>query len=776
MPEAVTRWQLLALAHDKSLRTGQLARQLVTQKEIQITPNAPRFLRPGDTFTFPAKFSNLTDHATSGTAQLFLLDAATGQDITSQLLKGSAQQPVSAAAHQSVALGWELSLPADFAPVAVTYRVVAQAGGIAETKNKKRKTKNENAYSDGEENTLPVLPNRILITESLPLPIVGPGTRTFELTKLTSTSSPTRRNQSLTLELTANPAWYAVQSLPYLMEYPYECAEQVFDRLYANLLAAQILKANPRFKTTLAEWQRQAQSGTAQQRDQLASKLAQNQDLKNLLLQETPWVRDAQSETERLARLSTLFDSPRLAAETTRTLAKLQTMQLPDGSFPWFEKMPADRYITQLIVAGFGKLHKLGAFDASQDDAARPLLQRAVAYLDAATARDYTQLRQQKGVKLAENHLGDLETQALYARSFWPALPVAPAAKAARAYYLGQAAQYWPGQTRYLQAQTALALFRENKAAPAAQNILRALAENALHSPDLGMYWKDVRGGYYWREAPTETQATLIEAFDEVKNDQKSVDEMKLWLLTQKQTQSWPSTRATADACYALLLRGTDWSAPAQPLQVALGGEKVSPPAAQAGTGYVKTTWPAAEIKPAQGKVTLTKPDAGVAWGALYWQYFEDIDKVTPAATPLSVERQLYRETRTATGPVLEKITATTPLRVGDALVVRLVLRTDRTLEYVHLKDQRAAGLEPINQLSGYRYQNGLGYYESPRDAATNFFLSEVPRGTHVFEYRLRASQVGDFSGGLSQVQCLYAPEFGATSAGQRLRIAGQAK
>jgi uncharacterized protein YfaS (alpha-2-macroglobulin family) len=785
MPEAVTRWQLLALAHDKQLRSGQLARQLVTQKEIQITPNAPRFLRPGDAFTFPAKFSNLTDHVTSGTAQLFLLDAATGQDITSQLLKGPAQQAVAAAAHQSVALGWALSIPADFAPVAVTYRVVAQAGGGEEVP-KASKKKNRQAplssgegpgvrFSDGEENTLPVLPNKILITESLPLPLAGPGTRAFELKKLTSTSSPTRRNQSLTLELTANPAWYAVQSLPYLMEYPYECSEQVFSRLYANLLAAQILKVNPHFKTVLAEWQRQAQGGTAQQREQLASKLAQNQELKNLLLQETPWVRDAQSETERLARLSTLFDEPRLQAETARALAKLQTMQLPDGSFPWFEKMPTDRYLTQLIVAGFGKLKKLSAFDASQDGAARTILQRALSYLDAAQARDYTLLRQQKNLKLTDDHLGDLETQALYARSFWPALPVAPAAKAARAYYLGQAAQHWLGRTRYLQAQLALALHRENQPAPA-QAILRALTENALHSPDLGMYWKDVQGGYYWREAPTETQATLIEAFDEVKNDQQAVDEMKLWLLTQKQTHSWESTRATADACYALLLRGTDWLAATQSLQATVGGEKIQPAPAQAGTGYLKTTWPAADIKPAQGKVTLTKTDAGPAWGALYWQYFEDIDKATPAASPLSVERQLYRETRTATGPAVEKITTATPLRVGDALVVRLVLRTDRALEYVHLKDQRAAGLEPINQLSGYRYQNGLGYYESPRDAATNFFLSEVPRGTHVFEYRLRASQAGDFSGGLSQVQCLYAPEFGATSAGQRLQIAGQVK
>ena len=779
MPEAVTRWQLLALAHDKNLRSGQLARQLVTQKQIQITPNAPRFFRQGDTFTFAAKFSNLTAQRVSGTAQLFLLDAATGQDLTSQLLKGPAQQPAAAEANQSAALGWEISLPADFAPAAVTYRVVAQVGEKAAEKQGKTKRNRKAAagqavttFSDGEENTLPVLPNRLLITESLPLPIVGPGTRTFELSKLTSTSSPTRRNYSLTLEMTANPAWYAVQSLPYLLEYPYECSEQIFSRLYANLLAAQILKLNPRFKTILAEWTRQAQSGTASEKNALASKLAQNQDLKNLLLQETPWVRDAQGETERLARLTELFDAARLQGETSRALLKLQRMQRPGGAFPWFEQMPDDRYITQLIVAGFGKLKKLNAFDASADPVAGPLLQNALRYLDAALARDYAELRRQKGVKLADNHLNDLHIQALYARSFWPQPAETKESKPAHAYYREQAARYWPAQTRYLQAQVALALFRASKSAPATQEILRALTENALHSPELGMYWKEVRGGYYWREAPTETQATLIEAFDEVKNDQQAVDEMKLWLLQQKQTHHWESTRATADACYALLLRGSDWLAPAQPLQITVGGQAIKPEAAQAGTGYFKTSWPAAAVQPAQGKVTIAKADAGVAWGALYWQYFEDLDKVTPAATPLSLERQLYRETRTAGGPVLEKISAATPLKVGEALVVRLVLRTDRALEYVHLKDQRAAGLEPIGQTSGYRYQNGLGYYESPRDAATNFFLGAVPRGTHVFEYRLRAAQAGDFSGGLSEVQCLYAPAFRAHSAGVRLRLA----
>ena len=814
MPEAVTRWQLYLLAHDKDLHTGRLARQLVTQKALQITPNAPRFFRQGDTFTFAAKVSNLTDAAVQGTAQLFLLDASTGEDVSARLLQGPAQQPAAAAARQSAALGWQVSLPADFAPAALTYRVVVSAqcsvpgaqAGQRNTKNKRNSesralnaepqklstkhqalsTKNETlstkhqalgaeasteAYTDGEQNTLPVLPNRVLVTESLSLPIVGPGTRTFELKKLTSTRSATRRNYALTLEATDNPAWYAVQSLPYLTDYPYVHSEGVFSRLYANLLAAHILRSNPRLKTVLAEWQRQAQSGPAAQRSALASKLAQNQELKSLLLQETPWVRDAQSETERLARLVTLFDVPRLQAETARALAQLEAMQLPSGAFPWFEQTPADRYLTQLIVAGFGKLKKLGAFDISQDEKGRALLRNALRYLDDNLAADLAALRRQKDVKLTADHLGDLQTQALYARSFWGPLPERTPGTAAFVFYAGQAARYWPGRPRCLQAQLALALFRADEKAPAAQEIMRGLAENALHSPELGMYWKDVQPGYYWREAPTETQATLIEAFSEVKNDQKLVDEMKLWLLKQKQVQHWASTRATADACYALLLRGSDWLAPAAPLQIQVGGETPAFDPGQAGTGYRKTTWAAAAITSAQGKVTLTKTDAGVAWGALYWQYFEDIDKLTPAATPLSLERQLYRETRTAAGPQLEKLTPAAPLKVGDVLVVRLVLRTDRALEYVHLKDQRAAGLEISQLLSGYRYQNGLGYYESPRDAATNFFLSEVPRGTHVFEYRLRASQVGDFSGGLSEVQCLYAPEFAAHSAGARLVI-----
>ncbi|RTQ49150.1 hypothetical protein EJV47_13460 [Hymenobacter gummosus] len=801
MPEAVTRWQLLALAHTPDLQTGLLARQLVTQKQLMVTPNAPRFFREGDQLRLTAKISSLAASALSGTAQLQLLDARTNQPLDAQLLKSPAQVTFSVGANQSTTVGWDLSIPADQAvPLeAVTYRVVAEAkqdmgstpphvehrvvGKRKNGKDKVRKISKEErekhwilTLSDGEENTLPVLPNRLLVTETLPLAITGAGTRTFELKKLTSTTSPTRRNQGLTLELTANPAWYAVQSLPYLMEYPYECAEQTFSRLYANLLAARIVQANPRIRPLLDEWKKAAASGD---KNTFRSKLEQNQELKNLLLQETPWVREGQTDTERMRRLTELFDEPKLQAETQRAILRLQEMQSPSGAFPWFKQMPDNRYITQLIVAGFGKLRQLGAFDAMQDQRTADMLSRAVEYLDRELQNDYDRLRKQKGVKLADDHLGDDALHALYARSFWrqdsdPTLE--KAAQPAYTYYRGQAAQYWPKRGRYLQGMAALVLSRAAQA-KAAQPIMEALRQNAIHHEELGMYWKDVRPGYYWQQAPVETQSLLIEAFHEVAKDDKSVEEMKLWLLSHKRTHNWESTRATADACYALLLQGgRNWLEPTQPLQVTLGTTRINTTeGAEAGTGYVKRSFPAAEVRADMGNVTVQKTDAGVAWGGLYWQYFEQLDKITAAEkAPLTLTRQLFRETPGASGPVLTPMTAEAPLRVGEVLVVRLTLRTDRELEYVHLKDTRAAGLELISQTSGYRYQQGLGYYESPRDAATNFFLDFLPRGAHVFEYRLRAAQAGDFSSGISQVQCMYAPEFSSHSAGQRLRIGAQ--
>ncbi len=290
----------------------------------------------------------------------------------------------------------------------------------------------------------------------------------------------------------------------------------------------------------------------------------------------------------------------------------------------------------------------------------------------------------------------------------------------------------------------------------------------------MGMYWREPEG-YLWHEAPVERQAMLIEAFSEVANDQVSVEQMKIWLLKQKQTQDWKTSRATADAVYALLLKGTDLLASDQLVEVTIGGEKIDPLSldgiqVQAGTGYFQVTKSGKEIVPAMANIKVVKKDEGIAWGAIYWQYFENLDKITPAQTPLSLEKELYVERNTSAGPVLDPVFDNTILKTGDKLKVRITIRVDRDMEYVHMKDMRAAAFEPAETLSGYRYQDGLGYYESIRDASVNFYFDYLRKGTYVFEYSLNVTQKGEFSNGISSIQCLYAPEFSAHSQGIRVK------
>ena len=308
-----------------------------------------------------------------------------------------------------------------------------------------------------------------------------------------------------------------------------------------------------------------------------------------------------------------------------------------------------------------------------------------------------------------------------------------------------------------------------------AASILKSLRERSLTNPELGMYWRDNRGGYFWHEAPVETQAILIELFEEYGNDPKAVGQLKTWLLKQKQTQSWATSRATAEAVYALLLRGSDWLQTDPGVKITLGGQIIDPESmdisTESGTGYFKTSWSGDGIKPAMGNVSVAKSTEGPAWGALYWQYFEDLDKISAHDSPLKISKKLYIKTNTDQGLVLQEITGRNPLQVGQQLIVRIELRSDRDMEYVHMKDMRAAGFEPVNTLSGYHWNGGLGYYENTRDAATNFFFSYLPKGTWVFEYPLVVSQKGEFSNGLGSVQCMYAPEFSAHSEGLKVKV-----
>ena len=293
--------------------------------------------------------------------------------------------------------------------------------------------------------------------------------------------------------------------------------------------------------------------------------------------------------------------------------------------------------------------------------------------------------------------------------------------------------------------------------------IMRSIKERSVVDEELGMFWRDTERSWWWYRAPIETQAMMIEAFDEVANDQEAVEECKVWMLKQKQTQDWKTTKATADAVYALLLRGDNLLASDALVEVALGSQVVEPEKVEAGTGYYEHRFVHDEIKPKLGEIRVKKTDQGVAWGSVHWQYLEDVGKVTPhQGTGLKLEKALYVKRHTASGPVLEKVTG--PVEVGDQLVVRIVLRTDRDMEYVHLKDYRGSGTEPANVLSHYRIQDGLYYYESTKDTASHFFIDYLPKGTYVFEYSVYVQLKGTYQTGFAQIQCMYAPEFNAHS------------
>ena len=730
MPEALTEWKFYGLAHDKSLRSGLLTDTVVTAKDLMVEPLAPRFLREGDVLEFTVKVTNQSPTRQTGTVRLTLADARTLEGVDSQLGNVNTDQTFDVPSQESRSYSWRLSVPDGMG--FLTYKAVGSSGRL----------------SDGEEGFLPVLSRRILVTESLPLPIRGQTTRQFEMRKLLeSGQSDSLRHQSLTVQMVSNPAWYAVMALPYLMEFPYECTEQTFNRLYANALAQHIAQSDPKIRRIFDQWK-----GT----EALDSPLEKNDELKAVMLQETPWMRQALSESQARRNVGILFDANRLQDELTRGLRQLAEQQDVDGSWPWFPGGRPNDFITLYITTGFGRLRHLGAaVDVS-------MAVRSLARLDAWIDETYRRIVA-RGDK-NENHLSATIALYLYGRSFFlDDMAVEPQNQEAVNYFLEQARTHWTKlANRQSEGHLAIALKRFGDRKTAAE-IVKSLKERAVNQEEMGMFWRDTERSWWWYRAPIETQAMMIEVFDEVANDVESVEACRVWLLKQKQTQDWKTTKATADAIYSLLLRGTDLLASDVLVRVSLGGTPIEPRNVEAGTGFYEQRFAGGEIVPAMGRVEVVKSDPGVAWGSLHWQYLEDMSKVTPyEGTPLTLRKQLFVKLRTDRGPVLKAVDG--PLHVGDELVVRIELRVDRDMEYVHMKDQRGSGIEPVNVLSRYQYQDGLAYYESTRDTASHFFIDYLPKGTYVFEYSARVVHRGQYQSGMAEIQSMYAPEFNSHS------------
>ena len=733
MPEALTQWKFMGFAHDATLRSGYLQDSVVTAKDLMVQPNPPRFLREGDVLEFSVKILNQSDEIQKGTARLTFSDVQSAKSRDTELSNTTTDQAFEIPSKESRSLFWRIAVPDGMG--FLTYKAVAATDTL----------------SDGEEGYLPVLSRRILVTESLPLPIRDAQTKKFRFDKLAdSGKSDSLRHQSLTVQMVSQPAWYAVMALPYLMEYPHQCSEQTFNRLYANALARHIAQSDPKIRRVFDLWK-----GT----DALDSPLEKNQDLKAVMLEETPWVRQADNESQARRNVGILFDNNRLDAEINRAMKRLEELQRGNGSWSWFPGGPKNDYITLYITTGFGRLRHLGVKGIDID-----LAIKATPRLDAWIDKTYRDILKHSDPD--KNHLSPTICLYLYCRSFFLE-DKAISAKHRKAvdYFLDQADKYWTTlRNRQSEAHLAIGLTRFGRDSSTTQDIMISLRERAVTSEELGMFWRDTEHSWWWFRAPIETQAMMIEAFNEVAKDVESVENCKVWLLKQKQTQDWKTTKATADAVYGLLLRGTGLLSSDKLVDVALGGEWIKPEKVEAGTGFYEKRFAGTEIKPKMGEITVRKVDEGVSWGSVHWQYLEDMSKVTPhSATPLTLRKTLYIKENTAKGPILTPV-KNGKLKVGNELVVRIELRTDRDMEYVHMKDQRGCGTEPVNVLSQYKYQDGLAYYESTRDTASHFFIDYLPKGTYVFEYSVRIQHKGAYQSGMAQIQCMYAPEFNSHS------------
>jgi hypothetical protein len=774
VPDALTRWNMQGLAWTTDLKTAYIQKSLITQKELMIFSNPPRFFREGDTLSFTAKISNLSARPLTVTTHLLFFDALTSKPLALIIDKGESSRIATVDAGGNHVQTWRIAIPEGIQ--AIGYRIMATANvpDVAETTR---------AVSDGEEQIIPALTDRMLITESLPMFVRGKQHREFTFAKLSGNRSATLRSQAFTVEFTSYPVWNAVLSLPYIMNYSYNCVEQTFSRYYANAVAAHIVRSYPRIKQTFDIWRNYQPSA-------LSSALEKNSELKSILLEETPWVSDARNESESRQQIAALFDNNRINSEQATTWQKLQQAQSPNGGFAWFTGGRDDRYITQHIVSGIGRLYRMHI----AIEEATGMLDKAIGYMDTQIAEDYERIRRQsdkaKSDAQKENHLHALTVHYLYARSFFiDTYPIRANALDAFNYFLSQAAGYWTTlDNNYLKGMLALALHRYNDTRTA-KSIIRSLDETAIHDKEAGMYWRNEQRGRQWYQSPVEMYALMVEAFDEIDYNRSRIEELQTTLLRHKQTHHWKTTKATADAIYALLLpsseqlsvEGAAKSPGLSPLLVSnaadrlpvitVGSDTVAETPVEAGTGYFKTAWYGSDIHLNMGRIAVDNPNAGIIWGAAYWQYLEQLKHITSASTGVGIRKQLFVKTNTSSGVILKQITPDAPIKVGDRITVRLEVSIDSDMEYVHLKDMRAAAFEPVNVLSGYRYQGGIGYYESIRDAASHFFIDHLPKGLYIFEYDLNATQEGVFSNGITTLQCMYAPEFSAHTEGIRVEV-----
>ena len=726
LPESLTRWKFMGLAHTRNVDYGKIEATATASKEFMLQPNMPRFVRVGDKANIAASLMNLSDKGVKGTVRMELFNPETEKVFYSQKQKFDVKGGETGHVNFTFEVGDKYAVMA--------CRMVADG----------------DTFSDGEQRYIPVLTDKQWVTETVPLNVNGEGAHIFSLENLFNKHSKTASEQRLTVEFTAHPAWYAVQALPVVANPQNEDALSWATAYYAHSLAACIVKENPRIKQIFDSWK--AQSGT---KETFMSNLQKNQELKNILLAETPWLTEATNEAEQKQRIATLFDLNTMNSQLAVSVEKLGELQNADGAWSWYKGMQGSRYVTTQVMEMLVRLNALTHQDA--DSRMQPMIQKGFEYLGKQAAEEYKSMKEAEkkgavGLRPSEQVLRYLYICALDGK--------APVDKKVNRYFIDKLSGEGKELTIYGKALGAIILQQAGKVAEA-KLFMQSLMEYSVVTDEMGRYFDTPKARYSWFSYKIPTEVAAMEAIQRITKDTKAIDEMKRWLLKQKQTQTWETLIATADAVYALMATGaSDLLANTGGVEITLGKEMIRTPVDDA-IGYIKKTviGDVMNIK----KVRVDKEGTGMGWGAVYAQYLESMDQISEQGNGLSVSRQLYKGD--------EALNESAPLKVGDKITVRLTVKADRDMDFVQIKDDRAACMEPLQAVSGFRWSNGLGYYQATKDASTQFFIDQMRKGTYVIEYQVYVNRTGEYQTGIATVQSAYAPEFGGHTGGYRVMV-----
>ena len=726
LPESLTRWKFMGLAHTRNVDYGKIEATATASKEFMLQPNMPRFVRVGDKANIAASLMNLSDKGVKGTVRMELFNPETEKVFYSQ------KQKFDMKGGETGHVNFAFEVSDKYAVMAC--RMVADG----------------DTFSDGEQRYIPVLTDKQWVTETVPLNVNGEGAHIFSLENLFNKHSKTASEQRLTVEFTAHPAWYAVQALPVVANPQNEDALSWATAYYAHSLAACIVKENPRIKQIFDSWK--AQSGT---KETFMSNLQKNQELKNILLAETPWLTEATNEAEQKQRIATLFDLNTMNSQLAVSVEKLGELQNADGAWSWYKGMQGSRYVTTQVMEMLVRLNALTHQDA--DSRMQPMIQKGFEYLGKQAAEEYKSMKEAEkkgavGLRPSEQVLRYLYICVLDGK--------APVDKKVNQYFIDKLSGEGKELTIYGKALGAIILQQAGKVAEA-KLFMQSLMEYSVVTDEMGRYFDTPKARYSWFSYKIPTEVAAMEAIQRITKDTKAIDEMKRWLLKQKQTQTWETLIATADAVYALMATGaSDLLANTGGVEITLGKEMIRTPVDDA-IGYIKKTviGDVMNIK----KVRVDKEGTGMGWGAVYAQYLESMDQIGEQGNGLSVSRQLYKGD--------EALNESAPLKVGDKITVRLTVKADRDMDFVQIKDDRAACMEPLQAVSGFRWSNGLGYYQATKDASTQFFIDQMRKGTYVIEYQVYVNRTGEYQTGIATVQSAYAPEFGGHTGGYRVMV-----